>query len=178
MEQFTLRDRLDHRPGHDFVGYERPRSGSVITASLIAGVVFVLLQAGLSVAIYRESPWTLFHMINAMAMGPETIEPRDAFELGPIVVASAIHFVLAMIYGAVLTHVLSEFSTTTTTALVGVVFGLLLYLVNFHGFTGLFPWFVELRGGVTIVSHAIFGLTLAMGYTALEARRKRAAPAS
>jgi hypothetical protein len=58
----------------------------------------------------------------------------------------------------------------------GAAFGVLLYIVNFYGFTALFPWFAMARNWVSIVAHAVFGLAAAWAYVAL-ARRPAAVPA-
>lgn len=36
--------------------------------------------------------------------------------------------------------------------------------INFYGFTALFPWFAEGRGWIGFVSHAVYGLVLALVY--------------
>ena len=45
--------------------------------------------------------------------------------------------------------------------LLGAVFGLLLYLINFYGFTAIWPWFENARNWVSVVSHLIYGVILA-----------------
>jgi hypothetical protein len=42
-----------------------------------------------------------------------------------------------------------------------------IYAVNFYGFTVLFSWFAEARNWITILAHAIFGLTLGLVYEPL-----------
>lgn len=53
---------------------------------------------------------------------------------------------------------------------IGIGFGLTLYVVNFYGFTALFPWFAMARNWVSIVSHAVFGLAAAWAYEVLATR--------
>jgi hypothetical protein len=60
----------------------------------------------------------------------------------------------------------------TAAAIGGLVFGLVIYAINFYGFTALFPWFAEARNWITILAHAIFGLTLGLVYEPF-ARRDR-----
>jgi hypothetical protein len=50
-------------------------------------------------------------------------------------------------------------------------FGLAIYVVNFYGFTALFPWFADARGWIAILSHAVFGLVLGAIYDRLEGRQ-------
>jgi hypothetical protein len=47
----------------------------------------------------------------------------------------------------------------------------LLYVVNFYGFTALFPWFAMARNWVSIVAHAVFGFAAAWVYEAFARRR-------
>ncbi len=48
----------------------------------------------------------------------------------------------------------------------GIVYGLLIYVVNFYGMTAFFPWFAEARNWVSVFSHALFGAVLALVYKA------------
>jgi hypothetical protein len=60
--------------------------------------------------------------------------------------------------------------------LIGAAFGGLLYVFNFFALTQAFPWFAELRGWATFVSHLIFGASAALLYWKLARRgvsRKR-----
>ncbi len=50
----------------------------------------------------------------------------------------------------------------------GAIFGLVVYGVDFYGFTGVFPWFENARNMVTIVSHVLFGIVLAWSFKALQ----------
>jgi hypothetical protein len=48
------------------------------------------------------------------------------------------------------------------------MFGLALYLVNFYLLADFFPWFIDMRGGVTLLAHLIFGMLAAGVYWKLE----------
>jgi hypothetical protein len=48
------------------------------------------------------------------------------------------------------------------------VFGVFLYVINFHGMTYLFPWFSDARGSATFINHVLFGLVAGDMYLALE----------
>ena len=37
-------------------------------------------------------------------------------------------------------------------------------LLNLYGFTAIFPWFAEARGGITLTVHAVFGMTIMLMY--------------
>jgi hypothetical protein len=49
----------------------------------------------------------------------------------------------------------------------GGVGGLILYLVNFYGFTALFPWFAMARNWISIFGHLVFGLVTAGAYVSI-----------
>ena len=55
--------------------------------------------------------------------------------------------------------------------LIGAVFGLLIYLVNFYGFTAIWPWFAKARNFISLFSHVMFGLVLGWACHALAAKR-------
>lgn len=57
---------------------------------------------------------------------------------------------------------------TGAAVVVGLVFGLLVYAVNFYGFTAIFPWFSNARNWVTIFSHGMFGLLLGLFYKGMQ----------
>ncbi|MEO8187579.1 MAG: hypothetical protein ABI580_09485, partial [Burkholderiaceae bacterium] len=61
--------------------------------------------------------------------------------------------------------------TTTMSIVAGAVFGLALYVVNFYGFTTLFPWFAMARGGLSIFVHLVFGIVAAWLYKEMQRRK-------
>ena len=58
-------------------------------------------------------------------------------------------------------------SAHTGALLAGLVFGLILYVVNMYGMTGMFPWFSEVRDWITVVAHVVFGTSVAAVYKIL-----------
>ena len=53
----------------------------------------------------------------------------------------------------------------------GAVFGLLLYVVNFYGFTAIFPWFAMAQNWVSIFSHIMFGVIAGWAYKGIALRK-------
>ncbi|MEO6155009.1 MAG: hypothetical protein ABIP16_04710 [Thermomonas sp.] len=43
---------------------------------------------------------------------------------------------------------------------IGGVFGLIVYVVNFYGMTAMFPWFEMARGWISIFAHLMYGAVL------------------
>ena len=140
--------------------------GPAIWASLIAGVVFAVLEIALAWAVKGQSPWAPLHMIGAIGLGPDALTPPDTFDLKIISTAVVIHFALAILYGVILAFIVQRMETTWA-ILVGGLYGLALYLINFYGFTRLFPWFAEARDWVSILTHIVQSGLMAWIYKAM-----------
>lgn len=148
---------------------------AAIGAGLIAGAVFMMLEMIMVPAFLGGSPWGPPRMIAAIVMGQGVLPsppPPPSFDAGVLVAAMVVHFVLSVVYALIFAAIAGRLAGGMA-ALVGAGFGLVLYLVNFYLFTGLFPWFANARNWVSIFAHIVFGLTLALAYKGLE---RRAAP--
>lgn len=144
-----------------------------LAAGLIGGVAYLLMQALWTPLRTGENLWTWVHMSGAIVLGSGALQARDSFDLPVLIVALLVHFALALVYGAVLALVLTRrdaaalrWSLAPTTA-AGALFGLALYALNYHVFTLWFPWFAELRHGVTIFNNVVFGAATAFAYALL-----------
>ena len=141
---------------------------AAISAGLIAGLVFMMLEMILVATIGGKSPWGPPRMIAAMAMGESVLPPPATFEIGIMTVAMMIHFVMSIVLGLILGFAISHWRMSLLTAMIaGTVFGLLVYFVDFYLMTAIFPWFAMARGGITIFAHAMFGLVLGWVYHAV-----------
>lgn len=144
---------------------------AAIWSGIVAGIVFVMAEMLLIMAVGGGSPWGPPRMMAAIVMGTEVLPPPPTFDFGIIMVGMIVHFVLSVIYGFVLGFAVSRWRLGTGVAiLAGLGFGLLIYLVNFYLFTGLFPWFANARGMITLVSHLLFGGVLGWVYHAIAAK--------
>lgn len=43
-------------------------------------------------------------------------------------------------------------------------------MINFYGFTAIFPWFAMARNWVTVISHIVFGAVIALYYRPVGSR--------
>jgi hypothetical protein len=170
MAEITLSRRPPPRPAGPS---PRARWVSAVAAGAVAGIAFIVLVSVLGSVIHGESVWAPFHRIAAMVLGPSALEEMDGFDGSVVGMALSIHLGLAAFYGIVLSYLIVEF-TRRNAPWLGAVAGLLIYLVNFYGFAGLFPWMTEMRGLVMLFSHAVFGSLLASCYWALYADRPAA----
>lgn len=145
---------------------------AAILGALIAGVVFLMLEMVLVATVGGGSLWGPPRMIGAMVLGKDVLPPPATFDLGVMMTAMMVHFVTAMIYGAILGWVISHWRLGLGASLVaGLVFGLLIYFVNFYLFTAIWPWFAMARNWISIFSHAMFGLVLGWAYHAMASKR-------
>ncbi|MDP8917084.1 MAG: hypothetical protein M3M95_07780 [Pseudomonadota bacterium] len=140
----------------------RPSWKAGILAGLIAGAVFMMMEMAL-VGATGGSPWAPPRMIAAMALGKEVLPPPATFDAAVMTTAMAIHMMLSVVLGVVFAFVAARLSLTMA-IVVGALFGLLIYLVNFYGFTAAFPWFAMARNAISIGSHLVFGAVLAFSY--------------
>ena len=139
--------------------------GAAIRASLIAGVVFLILELALVAAVGGESMWAPPRMIGAIILGQDVLPPPATFHLGSFVAAMIVHFGLAVIYGVIFALVTDRAAWTLGVATgVGLLFGLAIYAVNFYGMTAFLPWFSMARNGISIFAHAAFWLVLGYSY--------------
>jgi hypothetical protein len=151
--------------------------GPAIWSSVIAGAVFAVIEVALAWAVKGQSPWTPLHMIGAIGLGPDAMTPPDTFDLKIIGVAVLIHFALAILYGVILAVIIQRLGTTTA-VVVGALYGLALYFINFYGFTRWFPWFADARDWVSILSHIVQSGLMAGLYKVMARPAAAAPPAS
>ena len=146
---------------------------AAVWAGIIAGVVFMMLEMVLVQLFGEGNMWGPPRMIAAIVMGREVLPPPAIFDSGVFAAATVVHFVLSLIYAFIFAWIVSRWQMAMTGATIsGLVFGLVIYAVNFYGFTVVFPWFAEARNSITIVAHAIFGLTLGVIYGAAGAEKQ------
>ena len=144
-----------------------PDAGAAIRAGLIAGVFFLLIQTIMQPLFFGNSPWDPTQRIAAILLGGDILSPPARFDAGTLLAAIFVHFPLSILYAlilALLVHRLDRMGALVT----GAAFGVVLYLVNYFGFTGMFPWFAPARNWVTILSHLTFGMVAGWSYVALQ----------
>jgi hypothetical protein len=138
-------------------------------AGIIAGIAFFLLQMALTARLLG-TPWIFPRMTAAIVLGRGVLPPPATFDAGVVAVAIAIHMLLALAYTALIAFVLHRWGL-----LVGVVggalLGLALYVINYWTLAGLFPWFLDLKSGIALVSHVVFGALAGGVYELLEVER-------
>ena len=145
---------------------------AALWAGIIAGAVFMMLEMVLVGTIGGDSPWAPPRMIAAMVLGDSVLPPPASFDLGIMAMGMMIHFVLSIILAVVFGWAISHWHLSLLATIgVGLVFGLIVYVVNFYLMTAVFPWFAMARNGISIFAHAMFGLVLGWAYHAIAAPR-------
>ncbi|MDR8028645.1 sodium:proline symporter [Burkholderia cenocepacia] len=99
----------------------------------------------------------------AIVMGRSVLAASGGFDPLVMGVATLVHAALSLVYAAVLARLVRNLSRVVA-LLAGGAFGLLLYGVNLYGFTTIFPWFIAVRGAITLIAHLVFGVTAAAVY--------------
>jgi cytochrome c biogenesis protein CcdA len=150
---------------------------AAIGAGLVAGAVLMVLEllwsATVSPSVVAGDAWRNTHRVAAIVLGPDALG-GTGFDLAVVAVALATHYLLGIVFAIAFAVVIDGFhyeSSPWVLLFMGIVFGTLLYLLNFHGMSNVFPWMAEMRGWSTYIGHLVFGMTLALAYPALERRR-------
>lgn len=153
---------------------ERLNWRAAIWAGFVAGIVFIMLEMALVSTVGGMSPWAPPRMMAAIAMGERVLPPPATFDAVVVGVAMAVHFTLSIILGVILGWAISRWRMGLLAALlVGTIFGLTVYLVDFYIFTAIFPWFAMARNAISIFAHAVFGLVLGGVYRTVARRGVR-----
>ena len=158
---------LHLRPHH--FGRRMPEWPAAVIGGFVAGAVFLIIEL-FAMRVAGRSLWVPLRMIAAIAMGRDALQAAPSAP-GVVVVALVTHLVLSILFAVILAAIMAPFrlgASVGLASLVGVVFGVLLYVINFHGMTYLFPWFADARGWATFLNHVLFGLVAADMYLALE----------
>lgn len=149
-------------------------------SGLAAGAVLMVIELVWAAISAGDAPWRISQLVAALTLGPYQTLSASAQRFDAVIVAAALatHYGLGVAFGLLLGQVIAGLhveSHPVTMAAIGVAFGALLYLLDFHLLTEFFPWIAELRGWRTFAAHLVFGLTAALLYWRL-ARRGLAQP--
>ncbi|MCL7419739.1 MAG: hypothetical protein M8364_02385 [Methylobacter sp.] len=146
-------------------------------AGVIAGLVFMMLEMAMVWLFLGGSPWGPPRMIAAMVLGRNVLPPPATFDIGIMMAAMGVHFLLSIIYGLFVGWLVHKLESLGVALLIGAVFGLAIYLINFYLIAPvLFPWFAMARHWVSIFNHILFGIVTAGAYIGLRHKRRVTGP--
>jgi hypothetical protein len=143
-----------------------------VRAAIVAGVVAAILSTAVQVALWialtDAFPAILFRdarMAAAIVAGRGALDAQSG--LGTtMLIGTLVHFALSIAYGLAVALWVGR-KRMAVAATIGAGFGVLLYVVNLHAFTALFPWFTVARDAITFAAHIAFGLSAALTYSGL-----------
>jgi len=139
---------------------------AMIWAGVIAGIASTLIEILLWLIFTDDFPAILYRdarLTAAMALGSSVLSPAATFDVGVMLMATLIHFMISIACAVLLALVTARLDTILA-PLAGIGFGIALYVVNLYGFTAIFPWFAQTRGWITLIAHGVFGLTAILAY--------------
>lgn len=143
---------------------------AAVSAGVIAGAVFMMLEMIMVPVFMGGSPWGPPRMIAAIAMGEGVLPPPAAFDAVIMMVAMLIHFALSVVLAFLFAFLLAFTDQGRDVGMasgVGAVFGLVVYLISFYGLTTIFPWFASARSWVAIFAHIVYGAVLGWVYVSV-----------
>lgn len=140
---------------------------AAVIAGLLAGALALMLRVLLWVLVTGGSFWAPFYQSAAILLGPESLAPVDAPQMGVVVAGVLMHMALSLVYALLLAFIIHRWGLVVG-IVGGALFGLAIYIINYYTFTYLFPWFFPLRSWLVLATHIFFGATAGGIYEALE----------
>lgn len=152
-----------------------PDWGAAGWAGIVSGTAAMVCELLLLPLNKGGDAWVPVRMVAAIVFGRGVLPPPPYFvhgvapDSGAFFMALALHFSLSLIYLRVLSTMIYKVDRRTAYG-AGAFFGLVLYALNFYGFSAAFPWFAAARGWASALSNVLFGLIAAGTYKAFERR--------
>jgi hypothetical protein len=159
---------METRPGLLQWKWRTPDWAAAAVSGFAAGAVLMVLDLLWTSIVVGDSPWRTSHMIAPIFTGPGSLKSSGyEFSVGVVAAALAIHYALGVVFGLVMAAIMTPLNLDATRGralLAGMVFGIVLYLINFDIVARIFPWLAELRGWDTLAAHLVFGGVAALLY--------------
>lgn len=144
---------------------------AAIIAGLAGGAVFLALEMILVPLFTEDNAWFPVRMIASLIMGKDVLLSAllygittpgvpAIYNIGVLAIALVLHFTIAVVFSVAI-GALCRGRNMGMALGIGAACGLAIYLINFYGFTGIFPWFEMGRNIVGIVAHLAFGVVTA-----------------
>jgi hypothetical protein len=152
----------------------RLEPSSVLISGLVGGVALVVAQALLMPLFDRTSPLLALRTTAALLLGDRVLTTMDA---GPLL-AAAVVTILVSIFCAFLLDLVCRLIDVGPAVLLGVPYGIVLYLFHCYGLAAFVPWLEVLQGWGMLFAYLIYGLVTAGCFEALHLRyaRRRGIP--
>lgn len=157
----SFSDRLHHF--HITVPGAHISPQAVLAAGFISGAFILILEMLTAPTLLGMSIWVPARMAAAITMGRSVLPPPATYDLSVVLPSIIIHFALSLAYATIFAFI-AKGRSMRMDALLGAGFGLVLYVVNYHGFTFFFPWFAYLREWATVFTQVVYGIVLGATY--------------
>jgi hypothetical protein len=131
-----------------------------LAASVTSTLAQLLLWALFEPRGALDLLWRDTRLAAAILLGPHVLPPSTSSAAAAFAAASLVHLLLSLGFALAIAWLLPRLKLPAW--LGGGLMGLLLYLGALHGATIFLPWFEEARGWITVLAHAVFGMTAAM----------------
>jgi hypothetical protein len=133
--------------------------GHVVVAGIIGGILFAAFEMLAAATLMgSQASFMPIRMIGAMLLGAGALDPGYSLAVGCIT-GLVIHIVLSIAFAMIFASIASPAATESTLALGGILFGTILWLVNFYVIAPLagWTWFPEQTNTpVQFIAHAFF----------------------
>jgi hypothetical protein len=147
---------------------------AAVVAGLVAGALAMVIDLLWTTLMLGSNPWHTSHQVAAMLLGPELLQgSTQGFNLGVVATAMAIHYGLGVLFGCIVAFIVTGFhyeGDLPMLEIIGGLFGIALYFINFYGLVRIFPWVAEMRSGAYLIEHLVFGMVAATVYWKLARR--------
>lgn len=139
---------------------------AALLSGLLAGAVYLALQLVITSLIPGDNVWVPTRVIAAILLGEDILQPAGAnvlFDIGVILAAVVLHFTFSVFFASLIGVAVRKVDVGAA-LMIGGLSGLVIYFINYYGFTALFPWFEMSRNWVSIISHLSFGIVAAWAF--------------
>ncbi len=133
---------------------------------VVGGLVWLFVMMVSSVAVGLPA-WAPLKYIGAFLRGTNAALDAAPFSWGTLVLGAVLHLFFSILYAFVLGAYI-RYHSTKSAVFAGAIFGLILYIVNFHLFSPAFPWMETLLNPGTILAHLMYGLAVGWVYIRVE----------
>ncbi len=140
---------------------------AALWAGLAAGGLFWLFNVIAAPLFLSGNSWVYIRLLASVVLGEEVVAPPATFSLAALIASIGATLILAVIFALILAAIVHRWGMKVS-VIVGALFGIALYCINFYSFTYFFPWFFLMRSWVMIAAHILFGILAGGIYEALE----------
>lgn len=149
---------------------------AALCAAFIAGAAFMTLGIlGMVVipAFMGDSPWSPARLLTALGMEKGTVPLPASSGAVAITITTAIYAGLSLIL-AFLFALVVRGRTFGMVIFLGILFGLLVYLIGFYSVAPMLPGLEMARGWVVITMHLVYGAVLGWVYGVVARKTRQA----